>query len=489
MIFANAERSHWSSVTSHFVADALFVLVSFKLAVVLRFQALTDSHEWLYLPTVLIAALFLPSVLYVCGFYSPHKLRPRATVEPLLMLLALGLTAIVVLSVGSVRFSSRLGRGVLAMGMVVTGISVIAHHLWMRRSNRSKAERTAFVVGCEEDDKMAATFAELEGNGGGFHGVFTVGGYESASGFANLGSIDAIVVSAQHHKIGQVLCSERLFHNTAVAVELRRLRYQGCSVSTLAGAFEEHFQMVPLELVSEHWLLFASAEPQLLYLRRLKRAFDLVVAGGLLLLLSPVFLVAALLVKLTSPGPLIYRQTRCGKGGRSFVVYKLRSMHVNAEADGKAQWWRKNDSRETAVGRWLRKFRVDEIPQLVNILKGEMSFVGPRPERPEFVRELAAQIPFYEERHMLAPGLTGWAQVNYCYGSSVQDAVQKLEFDLYYLKHMSLALDIFILLDTVRTVLQGGARQRCPFRAQLTPLLKVPEPAGKMPDFAEPRAA
>jgi len=195
------------------------------------------------------------------------------------------------------------------------------------------------------------------------------------------------------------------------------------------------------------------------------------------------------LVKLTSKGPLIYRQMRSGKGGRPFQVFKLRSMRVDAEADGRPRWWQKNDSRETWIGRWLRKFRIDEIPQLVNILRGEMSFVGPRPERPEFVEELSRQIPFYAERLMMPPGLTGWAQVNYAYGASVEDAVQKLEFDLYYLKHMSLVLDLFVLLDTIRTVLLGGARQRCPSRAQMTELLVVAPSAPASTEFRLPRAA
>jgi lipopolysaccharide/colanic/teichoic acid biosynthesis glycosyltransferase len=151
---------------------------------------------------------------------------------------------------------------------------------------------------------------------------------------------------------------------------------------------------------------------------------------------------------------------RSGRFGKPFEVLKFRSMLVDAEADGQARWWQANDPRETLLGKWLRKFRVDEIPQLVNILRGDMSFVGPRPERPEFVEQLSKEVPFYEERLMLLPGLTGWAQVNYPYGSSVDDARRKLEFDLYYLKHMSLVLDFFVLLDTIRAVVRGGAPTR-----------------------------
>jgi exopolysaccharide biosynthesis polyprenyl glycosylphosphotransferase len=256
------------------------------------------------------------------------------------------------------------------------------------------------------------------------------------------------------------MCDERLVDAPALGPKLRKLRFQGVNVSTLIQAFEEQYQIVPLELVTERWLLNACTQPQLLYIRKLKRAFDLAAASLLLLLLAPLCAVIAVIVKLSSPGPVIYRQTRCGKFGRPFQVFKFRSMRADAEHDGKARWWSKNDPRETFFGRWMRKYRIDEIPQLLNILRGEMSFVGPRPERPEFMDVLSKEVPFFMERTMLLPGLTGWAQVNYPYGSNVEDAARKMEFDIYYMKHMSLVLDVFIMLDTLRTVLGGGAQAR-----------------------------
>jgi lipopolysaccharide/colanic/teichoic acid biosynthesis glycosyltransferase len=162
---------------------------------------------------------------------------------------------------------------------------------------------------------------------------------------------------------------------------------------------------------------------------------------------------------------VFYRQVRCGRFGKEFSMLKLRTMRVDAEKDG-AVWATAGDKRTTPVGGFLRKYRIDEIPQLINVLRGEMSLVGPRPERPEFVEQLAEKIPFYRERLMIQPGITGWAQVNYPYGASVEDTRRKLEYDLYYMKHMSLFLDLFILLDTVRTILAGGLseadRQKVP---------------------------
>ena len=172
----------------------------------------------------------------------------------------------------------------------------------------------------------------------------------------------------------------------------------------------------------------------------------------------PIALVAAILIKLESPGPALYRQERVGQNGRPFTIMKFRSMRLDAEKDGPV-WAQTGDDRTTRVGRVIRKIRVDELPQFWNILKGEMNFVGPRPERPHFVAQLAEEIPFYEQRHLIPPGLTGWAQIKYPYGSSIEDARQKLQYDLYYIKNQSLLLDAVILFETVKTILFGrGAR-------------------------------
>jgi lipopolysaccharide/colanic/teichoic acid biosynthesis glycosyltransferase len=161
----------------------------------------------------------------------------------------------------------------------------------------------------------------------------------------------------------------------------------------------------------------------------------------------------ALAVRLTSAGPVLYKQPRVGKDGRVFTIYKFRSMRQDAEAGTGAVWATKDDARVTVVGRFMRRTRLDEIPQFWNVLRGDMSLVGPRPERPEFVQALTADIPFYGQRHVVKPGLTGWAQVSYAYGASVEDALQKLQYDLYYIKNLSIALDMFIIFKTIKTVM------------------------------------
>lgn len=191
---------------------------------------------------------------------------------------------------------------------------------------------------------------------------------------------------------------------------------------------------------------------------RSKRFLDIAAALALLVLFAPLLVLVAALIRLESPGPALYRQRRVGIDGREFWILKFRSMVIDAERDG-ARWAAKNDDRVTRVGRVIRKLRIDEIPQAVNILRGEMSFVGPRPERPEFVRLLEAEVPSYQLRHTVRPGLTGWAQVKYVYGASIEDARIKLQYDLFYIRNFSLWRDLLIMAMTVRVALSGlGAR-------------------------------
>jgi sugar transferase (PEP-CTERM system associated) len=190
-----------------------------------------------------------------------------------------------------------------------------------------------------------------------------------------------------------------------------------------------------------------------------KRLVDLFLSSLGLLLTAPLFLLLPLIIKATSAGPVLYRQQRAGLNGRRFTIYKFRSMYDQAEQSGSPVWAQEHDPRITAIGRFMRKYRLDELPQMINVLRGDMSFVGPRPERPEFVALLAREIPFYGLRLSVKPGITGWAQVMFRYGATVEDAAEKLQYDLYYVKHMSLALDSVIALKTIRTVLfQSGAR-------------------------------
>jgi sugar transferase (PEP-CTERM system associated) len=228
---------------------------------------------------------------------------------------------------------------------------------------------------------------------------------------------------------------------------------RGVAFDHLASVYEEYTGKIAVENLRPSWLIFSDGFRKTWIMMASKRLLDIVAAGVGLVIASPVMLAVALLVKLTSKGPVFYHQQRVGQHGRVFTVHKFRSMRVGAEAQTGAVWATPNDGRITPAGRFLRRTRLDELPQLWNVLVGDMSLVGPRPERPEFVSHLTRDIRFYGQRNVVRPGVTGWAQVCYTYGASVEDAMQKLQYDLFYIKNMSLALDLFIIFLTLKTVI------------------------------------
>jgi sugar transferase (PEP-CTERM system associated) len=242
--------------------------------------------------------------------------------------------------------------------------------------------------------------------------------------------------------------------------DLLRVRTTGVQVSEISSFLERETGRIDLNSVNPSWLIFSDGFASTRMLSSVfKRAFDIVASGLLLVITLPVILLTALAIKLESKGPAFYRQRRVGLYNESFDILKLRSMRQDAEVAGTAVWAAEQDPRITRIGRFIRKVRIDELPQTWTVLKGEMSFVGPRPERPQFVEQLEDQLPYYAERHMVKPGITGWAQINYPYGASIEDARHKLEYDLYYAKNYSPFLDMLILLQTLRVVLwPTGAR-------------------------------
>ncbi|WP_456432647.1 TIGR03013 family XrtA/PEP-CTERM system glycosyltransferase [Thermosulfuriphilus sp.] len=239
---------------------------------------------------------------------------------------------------------------------------------------------------------------------------------------------------------------------------LLRCRMAGIPVIEGETFYELLTGKILVEKINPSWLIFGEGFRQSLFRRVVKRTVSIVCSFIGLILTLPLIVIVALAIKLDSPGPVLFVQDRVGKDGRVFRLYKFRSMRQDAEKDG-AKWAAKDDPRVTRVGRIIRKLRIDEIPQMWNVLKGDMAFVGPRPERPVFVERLRKKIPFYDQRHTVHPGITGWAQICYPYGASDEDALEKLKYDLYYIKHMSLALDLYIIFKTIKIVLFGeGAR-------------------------------
>jgi sugar transferase (PEP-CTERM system associated) len=236
-------------------------------------------------------------------------------------------------------------------------------------------------------------------------------------------------------------------------------RTQGIRVLDMSSHFEKTLGQLRVDCIEPSLLVFGSGFNQSAVRLGIKRLSDIVSAMLLLLVSAPVMLVTALLIKLESPGPVLYRQERVGLNGRHFNVIKFRSMRTDAEKDGRPRWASAKDDRVTRVGRVIRRLRIDELPQIFNVLLGNMSIIGPRPERPFFVEQLARELPYYGLRHSIKPGVTGWAQVRYPYGATVEDSLQKLQYDLYYVKNHNLMLDLLVLFETVGVVLTGkGAR-------------------------------
>jgi sugar transferase (PEP-CTERM system associated) len=266
------------------------------------------------------------------------------------------------------------------------------------------------------------------------------------------GELQSIATS---HGISRIVVALEDRRNVLPTRELVRLRVQGIRVEEAHSTMAALTGRVWLETVKPSWFVFSDGFRRSTLTLIAKRSLDLATGIAGLLVSLPVMLLVAIAIRLDSRGPILYRQIRVGLRGKCFEVLKFRSMRPDAEAANGAQWATDNDPRVTSVGRFLRKYRLDELPQFINVIRGEMSLVGPRPERPEFVEDLRKQISYYDERHSVRPGVTGWAQVQYSYGNTLEDAIRKLEFDLFYLKNVSTFFDCAIILDTVRIVFTG----------------------------------
>lgn len=269
-----------------------------------------------------------------------------------------------------------------------------------------------------------------------------------------------LISLAEQHKAEEIIIASQERRGGYFPIqELLECKMHGIKVMDIATFYEREWGHIRMDSLYPSWLVFGGGFDQSLLRTSIKRIFDLAASITLFIATLPIMLITALLILIEDGFPVFYRQERVGKSGKTFMVLKFRSMFKNAEKNETPQWATTDDPRITKIGRIIRKLRIDELPQIVNVLKNEMSFVGPRPERPYFVDMLSAQVPYYNIRHSIRPGITGWAQVRYPYGSSVEDAIEKLQYDLYYVKNHSLFLDIVILIHTVEVVLMGkGSR-------------------------------
>lgn len=350
------------------------------------------------------------------------------------------------------------GRGVMAFAMVFTFVGVLGLRALFFRLTHSDAQSTnVLVLGT---GRQAQMIAELEPTQPGFRVVGYVAINEQET------DIPAERRLPHDRSLMDMVLSYQV-DDIVVATDDRRLRLpvdeildckmSGTMVLDLLSFFEKETSRIKLDVLHPSWIFFSDGFQLSGVAQFSKRALDLLAGLTILLLTWPLMLLVALAIRIESggKGPILFHQVRVGLNGKAFRVHKFRSMRTDAEADGVARWATKNDSRITRVGNFIRKARLDELPQVFNVLRGEMSLVGPRPERPEFVEQLERELPFYAERHRVKPGLTGWAQLSYPYGATMDDARNKLEYDLYYVKNASAFLDMIILLETVEVVLWG----------------------------------
>ena len=444
------------------VVDHLLLVGSVLAAYVLRLgldQLVEAPSLWALVWRVELIALVVQLLLHYCDLYDPRVAYNRRDVL-IGLVQALGASSLILAVIYYWVPSVSLGRGVVFLSAVFIAVSIVVWRTlfeWVS-IGLGPAERLLIVgTSAAAVDLAREIYDRRHSLGVEFVGFIDADEAKVGMPVLNpgvIGTISDIPDIVRDRRVDRVVVSladarGKFSMDKLLAMKLN----QGVNFDHLASVYERYTGKIAIENLRPSWLIFSEGFRKTWTLQATKRALDLLAATVLLIVASPVMFLAALATRLSSPGPILYRQTRVGLHGRPFSVVKFRSMYQDAEARTGAVWAVANDPRVTPVGRFMRRTRLDELPQLWNVIRGEMSFVGPRPERPEFVAKLSEQIPFYGQRHAVRPGLTGWAQVRHEYTSTIEESMQKLQFDLYYIKHLSLALDVFIILETIKTVL------------------------------------
>lgn len=447
----------------HALQQVLFDGVVLFVAVLLA--TLIETHgavgDWrMIVPSAMLFAGAMVLVNSAVGLYrqAPESLSVRGAaarvIVSLVVSIPLAFAVFAVLPWGHFASEAFQLSLIILLGTVLMMRGVVNRH-----SARTLFAPRVLIIGTGADAREVATVLSNPNQGG-----MEVVGFYAPGGEGEPEVDPALMVGAG---TGLLEVVRRLHvHDVIVAVKERRggvlpirdlldCKLRGIRVMDLSSFFEHARGQVRVDSLKASWLIYGDGFRQGVLRSAAKRLFDLTAASLLLLAAMPIMLVTAVAILLEDGAPIFYRQERVGRGGRVFRVIKFRSMRRDAESDGRPRWAASNDDRATHVGRTIRRLRIDELPQLFNVISGEMSLVGPRPERPFFVDRLAKEVPFYAVRHSVKPGVTGWAQVRFHYGATVDDAVEKLQYDLYYVKNHTLVLDTLVLLETVRVVLTG----------------------------------
>ena len=441
-------------------AEVLLLTLAVMLAAWVRFIGDAEGFRVFVsnasLSRAVIVAFFITTSMLAFGLYQVHVRHSRMEfMIRLLLSFLFGGIALLVLYYALPHV--YIGRGVLAIGLVLGFAGIALFRLGADHVLRTDVfRRRIMVLGAGMNADLINNRLRRRSD----RASFTVVGFLPIPGQAVhvhdkllLKTDFSLSEIAEWMQVYEIVVAPDERRNALPMEEMLRCAQRGIIVTDLSTFFEREAGMVKLSVADPSWLAFSGGFDHSISRRLNKRFFDLAAACALLLVAWPFMLLVALCIAMESRGPILYRQTRVGENGRNFELIKFRSMRVDAEADGVARWASQGDDRTTRVGRLIRLVRLDELPQLFNILKGDMSFVGPRPERPPFVDMLNKEVRYYSVRHCVKPGLTGWAQLRYPYGASVRDAEEKLTFDLFYVKNHGLVFDLLILLQTVEVVM------------------------------------
>ncbi|MBK7082371.1 MAG: TIGR03013 family PEP-CTERM/XrtA system glycosyltransferase [Betaproteobacteria bacterium] len=455
--------NHWfpTNTVLQVVFDAVLLFGSAMLVLLWLSRGDLESLDLLW-PPALLFAVAMVVVNAVLGLYQRRVQRTKGQTTARLLV-----SLVLTVPVAYVAFHLWPLKNVPHEALKLTALAALGAVVAVRGiASHSRAEpmmtRRVLVVGTgAEAISVEQTLNQL-GPGLKIIGFFPVNSIDEilVPGDRIVGTGEQLAETARRHNVDEVVVAVKERRGGVLPLrELLDCKLAGIKVLDLSSYFERSMGQLRIDSLHASWLIFGEGFRQGVVRTVVKRAFDLVTALILLTMAAPVMLLTALAIIFETGFPVLYRQERVGQGGRVFNVIKFRSMRLDAEGDGKPRWATTNDDRVTRVGRFIRKLRIDELPQLFDVLNGNMSMVGPRPERPYFVDQLSRQIRFYAARHSVKPGITGWAQVRYQYGATVDDAVQKLQYDLYYVKNHTLFLDIVVLIETVGVVLSGeGSR-------------------------------
>src|SRR3989344_7652228 len=415
-------------------------------------------------PRAMVFSLVMLSIMTAFGLHQRDLMREGKWGHLVRFVASFAVGLVVMLLIFYAVPDLHLGRGAFGLAFFIAFIGTALMRLVFARLFRLSALKRRVLLLGSGSRSAKVEMLERDENG---HRKFNLVGCLPLSKedccldkTRILNDQNSILSVAKKYRIEEIVVGGRERRNGGLpANKLLECKLAGIEIVDLPSFFERETGQIQIESLNPSWMIFSDGFHRSQFKDMVKRVFDVMASSFLLLLTLPVFLVTALLIWLESGNPILYRQDRVGEYGHIFNLLKFRSMRQDAERDGAPQWAKKQDDRVTRVGKIIRKLRIDELPQVFNVLKGDMSFVGPRPERPVFVKDLSNKISYYPSRHTVKPGITGWAQIRYPYGASAEDAVQKLQYDLYYVKNHTLFMDLIILFQTAQVILFGkGAR-------------------------------